>query len=105
MQAAGPISYKHIEVDPARRRVRVGTTDVDLTSNEFQLLYVLLSEPGHRVQPRSAAQQRVEGPDVRDGSKRGHAGQAAAQEDRDAIPRDPDVILTVWGAGYKAADV
>src|SRR5499426_3262430 len=37
-EAAKPIGYKHIEMDPARRRVRVGKTDVDLTSNEFQLL-------------------------------------------------------------------
>ena len=42
----GPISYKHIELDPARRRVRVGETDVDLTFNEFELLFVLISNPG-----------------------------------------------------------
>src|SRR4051812_10980537 len=41
--AGGPIVYKHIEIDPARRRVRVGTRDVDLTFNEFELLFVLIS--------------------------------------------------------------
>src|SRR6267378_3813938 len=45
-ESARPITYKHIEMDPARRRVRVGSKDVDLTANEFQLLYVLLSNPG-----------------------------------------------------------
>src|SRR5205807_1040957 len=30
-EAAKAIAYKHIEMDPARRRVRVGITDVDLT--------------------------------------------------------------------------
>ena len=40
------MTYKHIEVDPARRRVRVGTRDVGLTFNEFELLYVLISNPG-----------------------------------------------------------
>src|SRR6187200_3794110 len=32
---AAPIVYRHIEIDPARRRVRVGTREVELTSNEF----------------------------------------------------------------------
>jgi DNA-binding response OmpR family regulator len=41
-----PIAYRDIHIDPARRRVRVGETDVDLTFNEFELLYVLLSNPG-----------------------------------------------------------
>src|SRR6476469_9384021 len=31
--SAGPVSYKHIEVDPARRRVCVARQDVDLTFN------------------------------------------------------------------------
>ena len=44
--AAAPITYKHIEIDPARRRVLVGTRDVELTFNEFELLYVLVSSPG-----------------------------------------------------------
>ena len=44
--STGPVSYKHIEVDPARRRVRVGNRDVGLTFNEFELLYVLISNPG-----------------------------------------------------------
>src|SRR5215470_9217515 len=44
--AIAPVVYKHIEIDPARRRVRVGKGDVDLTFNEFELLYVLLSTPG-----------------------------------------------------------
>ena len=29
----------------------------------------------------------------------------AAQEDRADDPGEPETILTVWGAGYKAADV
>src|SRR6187401_1087347 len=43
---ARPITYRHIEIDPARRRVRVSERDVDLTANEFQLLSVLLASPG-----------------------------------------------------------
>src|SRR5262245_10433043 len=42
----GPIVYRHIEIDPARRRVKVAERDVELTANEFQLLSVLLASPG-----------------------------------------------------------
>ena len=44
----GRSRYKHIEIDPARRaRATSATRDVELTTNEFQLLYVLLvSNPG-----------------------------------------------------------
>ena len=42
----GAIDYKHIEIDPARRQVKVGSRSVGLTLNEFELLYVLTSHPG-----------------------------------------------------------
>src|SRR5256885_483846 len=32
-EAAKPITYKHVEMDPARRRVRVGNREVELTTN------------------------------------------------------------------------
>jgi DNA-binding response OmpR family regulator len=41
-----PVTYKHIVVDPSRRKVSVGSRAIDLTTHEFQLLYVLLSNPG-----------------------------------------------------------
>lgn len=43
---AKPISYKDIHIDPARRKVTVGSREVELTAQEFQLLYLLLSRPG-----------------------------------------------------------
>src|SRR5258708_33747079 len=42
-----------IDVEPARRRVRVGGRDVRLTEQEFQLLYVLAANAG-RVLSRDA---------------------------------------------------
>src|SRR3954452_6590689 len=99
-----PIAHADIEIDPARRRVRVGSADVDLTFNEFELLYVLLSNPGI-VFSREALLSRVwkdqtfvtvrsVPPLVRGWGKR-----------VERPPADPETILTVWGAGYKAADV
>ncbi|HEY6361548.1 MAG TPA: response regulator transcription factor [Vicinamibacterales bacterium] len=99
-----PLVYKHIEVDPARRRVRVGARDVDLTFNEFELLRVLLSSPGI-VFSREALLSKVWKDDtfvtVRSVDTLVKRIRKKIEED----PAGPAVILTVWGAGYKAADV
>jgi DNA-binding response OmpR family regulator len=98
-----PILYKQIEVDPSRRRVRVGTRDVELTTNEFQLLCVLLSSPGI-VFGREALLNRVwkDQTYVTVRSVDTLVKRLRKKIERD--PGEPEVILTVWGTGYKAAD-
>ena len=98
------ITYKHIDMDPARRRVRVGATDVDLTSNEFQLLYVLLSNPGI-VFSREALLSRVWKDQTFVTVRSVDTLVKRLRKKIEQRPGDPAVILTVWGAGYKAADV
>ena len=41
-----PVTVHGIEIDPARRRVRVRGEDVELTAQEFRLLHLLASHPG-----------------------------------------------------------
>ena len=103
-EAAKAITYKHIEMDPARRRVRVGTTDVDLTSNEFHLLYVLLSSPGI-VFSREALLSRVWKDQTFVTVRSVDTLIKRLRKKIESNPAEPEVILTVWGAGYKAADV
>jgi DNA-binding response OmpR family regulator len=103
-EAAKPITYKHIEMDPARRRVRVGNRDVDLTSNEFQLLYVLLSSPGI-VFSREALLSRVWKDQTFVTVRSVDTLIKRLRKKIESNPAEPEVILTVWGAGYKAADV
>ncbi|HLG58412.1 MAG TPA: response regulator transcription factor [Vicinamibacterales bacterium] len=102
--SAGPIVYKHIEIDPARRRVRVGADEVDLTFNEFELLYVLVSNPGI-VFSREALLSKVwkDQTFVTVRSVDTLVKRLRKKIERD--PSEPAVILTVWGAGYKGADV
>jgi len=102
--AARAITYKHIEMDPARRRVRVGNADVDLTANEFQLLYVLLSSPGI-VFSREALLSRVWKDQTFVTVRSVDTLIKRLRKKIEKNPADPQVILTVWGAGYKAADV
>jgi DNA-binding response OmpR family regulator len=101
--AVAPVVYKHIEIDPARRRVRVGTQDVDLTFNEFELLYVLLSTPGI-VFSREALLSRVWKDQTFVTVRSVDTLVKRVRKKIEQDPADPKVILTVWGAGYKAAD-
>jgi two-component system, OmpR family, alkaline phosphatase synthesis response regulator PhoP len=103
-ETARPITYKHIEMDPARRRARVGHKDVDLTSNEFHLLYVLLASPGI-VFSREALLSRVWKDQTFVTVRSVDTLIKRLRKKIEKNPADPSVILTVWGAGYKAADV
>jgi two-component system OmpR family response regulator/two-component system alkaline phosphatase synthesis response regulator PhoP len=106
-QAAGtlrPIAYKHIAIDPARRRVRVGSRDVELTGNEFQLLLVLLSSPGI-VFSREALLNQVWNDQTYVTVRSVDTLVKRLRKKIEDNPAEPSVILTVWGTGYKAADV
>jgi DNA-binding response OmpR family regulator len=98
-----PVVYRNLEIDPARRRVRVGSREVELTAHEFALIHVLLSNPGI-VFSREALLTRVWKGDtfvtVRSVDTLVKRLRKKIEED----PANPSVVLTVWGAGYKAAD-
>jgi DNA-binding response OmpR family regulator len=98
------VSYKHIEVDPARRRVRIGSRDVGLTFNEFELLYVLISNPGI-VFSRESLLSKVWKDQTFVTVRSVDTLVKRLRKKIESQPADPNVILTVWGAGYKAADV
>jgi DNA-binding response OmpR family regulator len=102
--AGGTIQYRHIVLDPARRNVRIGSRDVELTWHEFQLLQVLLASPGI-VFSREALLRKVWKDDtfVTDRSVDTLVKRVRKKIEED--PANPVVILTVWGSGYKAADV
>jgi DNA-binding response OmpR family regulator len=102
--AGRPVTYKHIEIDPARRRVRVGGREVELTTNEFQLLYVLLTSAGI-VFSREALLHKVWKDEAFVTVRSVDTLIKRLRKKIEADPADPSVILTVWGAGYKAADV
>jgi len=99
-----PVTYRNIEVDPARRRVRVDGRNVELTGHEFALLYVLLSNPGI-VFTREALLNRVWKGDTFVTVRSVDTLVKRVRKKIEKDPANPTVILTVWGAGYKAADV
>jgi two-component system OmpR family response regulator/two-component system alkaline phosphatase synthesis response regulator PhoP len=99
-----PVDVHGLHIDPARRRVRVRGADIDLTAQEFRLLRVLATHPGI-VFSREALLTRV-WPDhtfVTERSVDSLVKRLRRRVEKD--PANPEIILTVWGSGYKCADV
>lgn len=93
-----------LHIDPARRRVRVKGKEVDLTAQEFRLLQVLATHPGI-VFSREALLTRV-WPDQTFVTERSVDSLVKRLRKRiENDPANPEIILTVWGSGYKCADV
>jgi DNA-binding response OmpR family regulator len=99
-----PVEIHGLQIDPARRRVRVRGQDVDLTAQEFRLLHVLASHPGI-VFSREALVQRVWRGDTFVTARNIDTLVKRLRQKVEHNPSEPALILTVWGAGYKAADV
>ncbi|MBI3493388.1 MAG: response regulator transcription factor [Acidobacteria bacterium] len=99
-----PIRVHGVEIDPARRRVRIEGRDVDLTDQEFRLLYLLASHAGI-VFSREALLSRIWRGDtfvtVRSVDTLVKRLRRRVEND----PARPRFLLTVWGVGYKFADV
>jgi DNA-binding response OmpR family regulator len=99
-----PLAVHGVEIDPARRRVRVRGDEVELTAQEFRVLHLLASHPGI-VFSREALLARV-WPDQTFVTPR--SVDTLVKRLRKRIELDtaaPALVLTVWGAGYKFADV
>ena len=101
--SAGPVAYKHLQIDPARRRVLVGQSEVGLTFNEFELLYVLTSNPGI-VFSREALLSKVWKDQTFVTVRSVDTLVKRLRKKIERNPGEPEIVLTVWGAGYKAAD-
>ena len=91
-------------VDPARRSVSLGNRQVELTGREFDLLHLLASHPGI-VFSREALVQRVWRGDTFVTARNIDTLVKRLRQKVETNPSEPSLILTVWGAGYKAADV
>ncbi len=93
-----------IEIDPPKRRVRARGNEVTLTNQEFQLLHLLAMHPGI-VFSREALLSRIwkNQTFVTDRSVDTLIKRVRHKIEEDAA--NPRLVLTVWGVGYKFADV
>jgi DNA-binding response OmpR family regulator len=92
-----------IEIDVARRRVRVEGRDVELTDQEFRLLHLLATRPGI-VFSREALLTKIWRSDTFVTVRSVDTLVKRLRRRIEADPGDPRYLLTVWGVGYKFAD-
>ena len=100
----GVVKIHGIEVDVPRRRVRVEGRDVELTDQEFRLLHLLASHAGI-VFSREALLAKVWRGDTFVTVRSVDTLVKRLRRRIEADPAEPRFLLTVWGVGYKFADV
>ena len=93
-----------MSIDNDKRQATVRGERIELTKQEFDLLHLLVSNPGI-VYSREALLARVWGGDsyVTERTVDTVVSRLRRKIERDA--QDPELILTAWGVGYKFADV
>jgi DNA-binding response OmpR family regulator len=94
------ITLDGVEVDRAKRTVRVDGRTVSLTYVEFELLKTMASKPG-RVFTRQALLEALWGNSAYRELRTIDVHVRHLREKLEADPREPTLILTVRGVGYR----
>jgi DNA-binding response OmpR family regulator len=101
---AAIVSAGALKADPSRREATLDGRVLDLTPHEFDVLYLLAANPGI-VFSREKILERVW---TNDTHVTGRSVDTLVKRLRQKIEidtRQPALILTVWGTGYKFADL
>jgi len=100
-----PVVRVHgVEIDPARRRVRVEGREVELTDQEFRLLHLLATHAGI-VFSREALLAKIWRGDTFVTVRSVDTLVKRLRRRLEPDAARPRYLLTVWGVGYKFADV
>ncbi|MCP4289861.1 MAG: response regulator transcription factor [Gammaproteobacteria bacterium] len=93
-----------LAIDPARHKVSIAGQEVELTAREFDLLACFARNPGH-VYSRAQLLDQVWGYNHEgyEHTVNTHINRLRAKIEKNAT--DPKYILTVWGVGYKFAEM
>ena len=96
--------FGKLRIDPGRRDAERDGVRIVLTTLEFDLLWFLASRRG-RVFSRDALMEQVWGGDRIVGDRSIDSLVSRLRRKIEADPEDPAYLQTVWGAGYRFADV
>ncbi|ENU7737937.1 winged helix-turn-helix domain-containing protein [Salmonella enterica] len=98
----GLIACHGLEIDPLAREVRLRGELIELTPREFDLLYWFVRHPGE-VFSRLSLLDSVWGyqHEGYEHTVNTHINRLRTKIEHD--PAEPEIILTVWGKGYKFA--
>jgi len=102
--STGIVTSADVTLDPERRQARVRGRLVELTKQEFDILYLLASRRGI-VYSRAALIGKVWGGDTYVTERTVDSVVSRLRRKIERDPNDPEMILTAWGVGYKFADV
>ena len=98
--AAEPLLAGNVALDPDRRTATVDGKALELTYVEFELLRTLVAQPG-KVFSRRALLQAIWGDSSYREPRTIDVHVRHLREKLEADPSEPEVILTVRGAGYR----
>jgi two-component system, OmpR family, response regulator VicR len=94
------IQIGRLQVDLLQHRVRLGEQEIGLTSKEFALLSFLAANAGN-VYSREQLLEQVWGYDYYGDVRTVDVHIRHLREKLEKDPGNPDLIITVWGTGYK----
>ena len=98
-----PLHVHGVEIDPARRRVRIEGRNVELTDQEFRILHHLAANAGI-VFSREALLSKIWRGDTFVMVRSVDTLVKRLRRRIEPDPAEPRYLLTVWGVGYKFVD-
>lgn len=102
-EGARTVTQGELSLDHDRRVVAVRGEPVEVTKQEFDLLYLLAARPGI-VFSRAALLQNVWSEDTYVTERTVDTMISRLRRKIERDPQDPELILTAWGVGYKFVD-
>ncbi len=98
-----PLVYSDLTIDPSKRAVLKKRKKIDLTTTEFNLLWLLASRPGV-VFSRDRILEQVRSRELELFDRSIDAHISNLRKKIEDSPKSPRYVVTVWGAGYKFQD-
>ncbi len=93
------IETKGLKIDVESRRVYIEGKEVNLTAKEFDLIYLLVSNP-NKVYSREQLLQTIWGPAYPGDARTVDVHVRRLREKVETTPAEPKYIHTKWGVGY-----
>lgn len=93
------IETKGLKIDVDSRRVYIDDKEVNLTAKEFELVYLLVSNP-NKVYSREQLLKTIWGPSYPGDARTVDVHVRRLREKIEATPANPKYIHTKWGVGY-----
>jgi DNA-binding response OmpR family regulator len=102
-RAGAPLRVGPLVLDPGLREVKRDGTPVDITFSEFEILHALMAQR-HRVHSRHELLRAVWGDSAYRDPRSVDVHIRHLREKLEATPEEPQLILTVRGAGYRIGE-